>query len=112
MTINKFHFNEHKQYTWKCDWLTCHIISINIKSKSTFLDNFEQFPLILFPTIMMVVNMQLHMKLYVYLCKLSHKIFHSYACYHVLSVHLSFYENLSYNLKMHYFRDNYGQLRE
>ena len=28
MTMNKFHFNEHKQDTWKCDWLIGHIISI------------------------------------------------------------------------------------
>ena len=28
MTMNKFHFNEHKQNTWMCDWLIGHIISI------------------------------------------------------------------------------------
>ena len=28
MTMNKFYFNEHKQDTWKCDWLIGHIISI------------------------------------------------------------------------------------
>ena len=28
MTMNKFHFNEHKQDSWKCDWLIGHIISI------------------------------------------------------------------------------------
>ena len=28
MTMNKFHFNEHKQDTWECDWLIRHIISI------------------------------------------------------------------------------------
>ena len=28
MTMNKFHFNEHKQDTWKGDWLIGHIISI------------------------------------------------------------------------------------
>ena len=28
MTMNKFHFNEHKQDTRKCDWLVGHIISI------------------------------------------------------------------------------------
>ena len=26
--MNKFHFNEHKQDWWKCDWLIGHIISI------------------------------------------------------------------------------------
>ena len=26
--MNKFHFNEHKQETWKCDWLIGHLISI------------------------------------------------------------------------------------
>ena len=26
--MNKFHFNEHKKDTWKCDWLIGHIISI------------------------------------------------------------------------------------
>ena len=26
--MNEFHFNEHKQDTWKCDWLIGHIISI------------------------------------------------------------------------------------
>ena len=26
--MNKFYFNEHKQDTWKCDWLIGHIISI------------------------------------------------------------------------------------
>ena len=25
MTMNKFYFNEHKQDTWKCDWLIGHI---------------------------------------------------------------------------------------
>ena len=30
MTMNKFHFNEHKQDTWKCDWLIGHIISISL----------------------------------------------------------------------------------
>ena len=28
MTMNKYHFNEHKQDTRKCDWLMGHIISI------------------------------------------------------------------------------------
>ena len=27
--MNKYHFNEHKQDIWKCDWLIGHIISIN-----------------------------------------------------------------------------------
>ena len=31
MTMNKFHFNEHKQDTLKCDWLIGHIISISLK---------------------------------------------------------------------------------
>ena len=30
MTMNKFHFNEHKQDWWKCDWLIGHIISITL----------------------------------------------------------------------------------
>ena len=29
MTMNKFHFNELKKDTWKCDWLIGHIIYIN-----------------------------------------------------------------------------------
>ena len=29
MTMNKYHFNEHKQDTLKCDWLIAHIISIS-----------------------------------------------------------------------------------
>ena len=29
MTMNGFHFNGHKQDTWKCDWLIGHIISIS-----------------------------------------------------------------------------------
>ena len=31
MKMNKFHFNEHKQDTWKCDWLIGHIISIHLE---------------------------------------------------------------------------------
>ena len=34
--MNKFHFNEHKKDTWKCDWLLGHIIFIiNLKKIST-----------------------------------------------------------------------------
>ena len=34
--MNKFHFNEHKQDTWKTNWLLVHIISIiNLKQIST-----------------------------------------------------------------------------
>ena len=29
MTMNKFHFNELKRDTWKCDWLIGYIISID-----------------------------------------------------------------------------------
>ena len=38
MTMNKSHFNEHKQDIWKRDWLVGHIISIsrcNKKSSKT-----------------------------------------------------------------------------
>ena len=28
MIMNRFHFNKHKQDSWKCDWLIHHIISI------------------------------------------------------------------------------------
>ena len=28
ITMNKFHFNKHKQDTWKYDWLIAHIVSI------------------------------------------------------------------------------------
>ena len=28
MTMDKFHFNKHKQDIWECDWLIGHIISI------------------------------------------------------------------------------------
>ena len=42
MTMNKFHFNEHKQDTWKCDWLICHIISIRytVRGRPEFINPF------------------------------------------------------------------------
>ena len=52
-----------------------------------------------------------NMQLYDYEFKLSHKTFHSCACNHILSAYLLFHAILSYNLKMHYFRDNYAFLR-
>ena len=39
------------------------------------------------------------MNLYDYLCKLRHKIFYLYACYHILSVYLSFHVILNYDKK-------------
>ena len=42
------------------------------------------------------------------LIKFRHKKFHSYICYHTLSAYLSFHKFLSYNIKIHYFRDNYA----
>ena len=39
-----------------------------------------------------------NMQLYNYLCKLRHKVFYFHACYHTLSVYLSFHAILSYNL--------------
>ena len=41
------------------------------------------------------------------LMQIKAKTFHSYACHHVLSIYLSFYEKLSYNLKMNYFWDTH-----
>ena len=37
MTMNKFYFNEDKQYVWECDWLIGHIRSINMKKHKTSL---------------------------------------------------------------------------
>ena len=37
--------------------------------------------------------------------------FHSYTCYHTLSVYLSFHAILSYNIKNFKFRDNCAFLR-
>ena len=58
-----------------------------------------------------VITCNLNMQKYDYSCKLRHKTFHFYACYHALSAFLSFHTILSDNLKMHYFRDNYAFLR-
>ena len=48
-----------------------------------------------------------NMQLYDYICKLRHKTLHFYVCYHALSEYLSFHTILRYNIKIHYFRDNY-----
>ena len=39
-------------------------------------------------------------------------MFHFYACHNTLSAYLSFHTVLSYNLKIHYFKDNYAFLRK
>ena len=51
------------------------------------------------------------MQLYDYQSKLRHKKFHFYGCSHTLSAYISFHAILRYNLKTHYFRDNYTFLR-
>ena len=50
MTVNKFHFNEHKQDTLMCDWLIGHIIFINF-----FMDD-EDFILDFFGKIFCITN--------------------------------------------------------
>ena len=57
-----------------------------------------------------LITCNFYVQLYDYLCKLRHKTFYSYACYHILSAYLSFHAILSYNFKMYYFRDNYAFL--
>ena len=52
-----------------------------------------------------------NMQLYDYYYKLRYKTFNFNACYHTLTAYLSFYVNLSYNLKMYYFKDNYVFLK-
>ena len=54
-----------------------------------------------------MIMCNLYMNLYDYLCKLKHKIFHSDACYNILSVYQSIHVILSYDIKMYHFRDNY-----
>ena len=58
-----------------------------------------------------VISYNFNMKLYDYYCKLRYKTFYFYACYHTLTAYLSFHAILTYNLKMHYFRDNYAFLK-
>ena len=53
-----------------------------------------------------LITCNLYMNLHDYYCKLRHKIFHSYACYHILSAYLSFHTIFSDDIKMYHFRDN------
>ena len=39
ITMNKFHFNEHKWDSWKYDWLICYIISIKHNTHKMVNDN-------------------------------------------------------------------------
>ena len=56
-------------------------------------------------------NMQFQYAIIDYSYKLRYKTFPLYTCYLTLSAYVSFYAILSYNIKMHYFRDNYAFLR-
>ena len=47
--MNKYHFNEHKQNTWKCDWLIGHMISISSIIDISGRSNGERFAMIHIP---------------------------------------------------------------
>ena len=55
-----------------------------------------------------LITCNLNMQKYDYKCKLRHKTFHFYACYHTLSAFITIHTILSYNIKIHYIRDNYA----